>query len=204
MTLTRFSDSAMSIPVRFRLSAQCSARNVRRDVVEQQVLDAFREQLEHSDTMRASVEEYNHECRRLAKSAGRDRSRLETRGEIEREQGRIADGVDPVTFVARLAAEATDIEAKRAARSESTNVVILLAQAADQYVVILQDLQRAACADDNDEAIAAAHQLVNSVRVIAPQGETAPRIDLEGVPKMLTPAVRDKGVSGWTLPRGLS
>lgn len=177
----------------YRESRTCTnGRRVKRDDVERMVLAGLQTELTEPAYIVEFVKVYNEERARLARSATKDRGRLENRlGEIGRELERAIDaivkfGIDPATLAARmreLEIERGEITATLEAATGQTNIVSLHPGAIEQYrsdIARLAEILPRDNAGDRDGLIDTLRNLVAAVVIHAKPHETGFEIEIKG------------------------
>jgi site-specific DNA recombinase len=176
----------------YRESGSCTnSRMVNRNKIEAAVLDGLREVLNDRDYFRVYLKEYNDERTRLARSAVKDKAKLERRlGEIKRELDRIVEsivqGVPAQAFVSKaqdLESEKTSITEQLQAAESSKAVVSIHPAAIKNYLADVATMRQALDdeqAAERPELIAPLRRLIHSVVVNAVPGVKGFEVEIKG------------------------
>lgn len=195
-----------------RESGTCTnLRRVKRDDIERLTFDGLRRELAQPAAIAEYVTTYNAERRRLARSNGQDRSRLERRSaEIGRELNRLVDAiatgrVDVPTIADRINAleqERRDVAGRLAALAENDQVVALHPAALERYLAAVDAIAAMPAEMDTglpSEFVARIRDLVSAVVVHAPPNSEALEIEIRGRLTELIglPAFADRSGGGY-------
>lgn len=175
-----------------RESGVCSnGRKVKREDVERLALGGLKRELMNPVALTEYVRTYNDERRKLARTAGGTRKKLERRiGEIDREHKRMielfksgAAGAPLIPAFNGLQTEREALEAQLAALDRSDQVVALHPAAIDRYRDAIEHLAALLPKDElgaNSEFVETLRGLVAAVIVHAPPGSTALEVEIRG------------------------
>ena len=164
---------------------------VNRNKIEAAVLDGLREVLKDPEYFKVYLNAYNDERTRLARSAVKDKAKLERRqGEIKRELDRmvesIVQGMPAEAFVSKaqaLEAEKTSIAEQLAAAESSKKVVSIHPAAIKNYLADVAKMREALDdegAAERPELIAPLRRLIHSVVVHAKPGVKGFEVEIKG------------------------
>jgi site-specific DNA recombinase len=193
----------------YRESGSCTnSRIVNRNKIEAAVLDGLREALKDPEYFRVYLKAYNDERARLARSAVKDKAKLERRlGEVKRELDRIVEsivkGMPADAFVATsqdLSAERNFITEQLAEAESSKNIVSIHPATVKNYLKDVATMRQAL--DDHEaaerpELIAPLRRLIYSMVAHAEPGVKGFEADSKGRLQELSGAPVPHPFCGW-------